>query len=774
MKENKNIHIEGDNRGVAITGDGNTVNFPKHIIPKILTNQTGLANDIYFVGRKEELQKVDELLNQNSILLLYGMGGIGKSTLGSYYRTYYLNQKRDDFDYYGFIQVNDNIKLSFASAFKTSFNLESEKIDDLFIKIMNKLQNLEGGKLLIIDDIKDTVNQKNEINEIITLKNNNFKILFTSREDILRIPKKNKVFLEHMNKDDSRDLFLRYFPTDEIDKVDQIIDKYLDYHTLFIEMTAKTLDIKKRTLSLNQLIDKFENQDFSKIKRDDIESYYKFLDNFSSNDMIVEDEDNLLFIKRLSVLPSIKISFDDLYKFLVCKNEDTLDEFLIKLVRNGWIIESKDGYKFHQILRDYILEKYRPKFEDIEKTFIYFSKLIENSSDINIAISNRDYLIYFESIHQIIKDCENFEVILFYMRIGSIYRQLSLYKKALFFAKLSNKKMNNLLNNIDKQMMSKKDWIWVSHIYNNLSQAYYSLGLYKRTLVLDKKVLSIREEVLGQGHILTIRSYHNLADLYFRCGNIPKAKELYKIFLEFMDNSDEKNADNIYMYSNYASFLIKTEPHNRKSLEYNKEVVISFLKKYDNTNPDIGTFYYNLAYNYEHFSEYQLAEDNYKKALNIKIKFLGKQHSDVATAYMALAVFYSNNIGCDIAFSYIDKALEIYMAIFQTEEHPDIALCYDNLGSIYNRCQKYDEANDFSLKALALYERLLGTVHYTTAKSYHNVAISFYLIEKFEKANQYIKKAIEIGKKTLPEKHPYLIESEKGLKMIKEKLKEDK
>ena len=47
-----------------------------HIIPKVLTKQTGLANDIDFVGRKEELQKVDELLNQDSMLLLLnGIGG---------------------------------------------------------------------------------------------------------------------------------------------------------------------------------------------------------------------------------------------------------------------------------------------------------------------------------------------------------------------------------------------------------------------------------------------------------------------------------------------------------------------------------------------------------------------------------------------------------------------------------------------------------------------------------------------------------------------------
>jgi hypothetical protein len=49
-----------------ITDSEITINLPKHIIPKVLTDQIGLANDIDFVGRKEDLQKVDELLNQKA------------------------------------------------------------------------------------------------------------------------------------------------------------------------------------------------------------------------------------------------------------------------------------------------------------------------------------------------------------------------------------------------------------------------------------------------------------------------------------------------------------------------------------------------------------------------------------------------------------------------------------------------------------------------------------------------------------------------------------
>jgi len=44
---NKSVKVDGNNLGIIITGDDNIVNqLSSHIIPKILTKQTGLANDI--------------------------------------------------------------------------------------------------------------------------------------------------------------------------------------------------------------------------------------------------------------------------------------------------------------------------------------------------------------------------------------------------------------------------------------------------------------------------------------------------------------------------------------------------------------------------------------------------------------------------------------------------------------------------------------------------------------------------------------------------------
>ena len=120
----KNVHNGGNNSGVINTGDHNTFNHyaQQHIIPKILT--PSLGTHTHFIGRVAELQELQKRLNQSAtLLLLNGIGGIGKSSLASYY----LSTQKDNYDYYGWVETGENIKEAFISAFGASLSLNKEK-----------------------------------------------------------------------------------------------------------------------------------------------------------------------------------------------------------------------------------------------------------------------------------------------------------------------------------------------------------------------------------------------------------------------------------------------------------------------------------------------------------------------------------------------------------------------------------------------------------------------------------------------------------------------
>lgn len=662
-----------------INEEGGTVNIKHetpHIIPKILTKQIGLANDIDFVGRKDELKKVDELLNQNSMLLLLnGIGGIGKSALAFYY----LNQHKENFDYYGFVQVNEDIKLSLASALSTSLDLKSEKIDDLFAEIMKKLQNLEGKKLLIIDDVKEMDNQLDEMNTLMTLKNSGFQILFTSRED--RDIISNKYPLGTMCVEDTRELFLKYHATDEMDKVDKILE-YLDYHTLFIEVTAKTLTKRKRTLSLDQMIEKFANGEFASIKKNRNESFNQFLNDLFANDKILQDGEILLFLKRLSVLPSIEISFEDLYKFLACEDEERLEGFLIELVENGWLIESDGGYKFHQILKEFVFDSYLASFEEIEVQVDFYSKLIRDSATISVALTNKANLVYFESLNKILEkiNTANEKIGNFYLASGNIFSLLGIYHKSKYF-------YNKTLQ-ISERIFGKEH-LFTATSYNNLANIYERLGDIDKAEPLYIKALKIRENILGENHPHTAQSYNNLATLYLSIKTYNKKIE--QLLLKALAINEkilgESHPMTSTFYNNLAGFYYSIERYKEAEYFYLKDLKIC-EKIHGLKHPDTAFSYSNLAVLYKELENYKKAETFYYKALEIRKSILGEEHDDTASSYNNLAIFYFVQEKYEKAQLYMNKAVSILSNIFPIE-HPKLIKAKKGLSLIEKKLKGF-------------------------------------------------------------------------------------
>ncbi len=629
-----------------------------HTIPKLLTQKSGLASD-NFVGREKELAKITELLNQNSaLLLLNGIGGIGKSTLASYY----FNKERDKFDYCGFIEVGEDIKSSFFSAFLTSLDLKPEKIDDSFNEVMNKLHDLEGDKLLVLDDMKNIATQKNEINTILTLKNSGFKILFTSREIEENIP---QYYLDTMSKEDARKLFLQCYPTDEIEKVDRILE-YLDYHTFFVEMTAKTLEKRKRTLSLNSMIEKFESGEFSNIIKDKEESFSKLLSDLFSNDKILKDEENLLFLKRLSVLPSIEISFDDLHTFLVCEDKEKLEILLNELVDNGWLIESNGMYKFHQILKEFILGNYTLRFEEIEDIVDFFIDLVASFTTINSVINNKNSVIFLESVRKFLK---------------------------------------NTLNIYDDTL---------AILAHGEGYIYDILGNVNKAGILYEEALKIREEVLPKNHIHFAISYGGIASIYEKQQDIENACKFYLKSFNIREQYPELKATLAIGYNNVGRMyqelgeLDSAEEFLTKSLNIRKEINGDEHESTARAYNVLGKFYLH-KYSKTNIEKLNLqAFELLDKSLKIRKKVLYANHPDIAKGYNSLAVFH-------ITFKELKQAKELLNFVinnYTDKEHlENLAEVYCNLGTIFFLEKNEKETIENIDKAIKIWRTMFPENH---------------------------------------------------------------
>lgn len=196
-----------------------------------------------FVGRRKVLEKVHEHLKGEKALVLYGMGGIGKSELAKAYINYYG-------DYYN--------KIVFCSFHE---NLQETFIDDCQIEVEN-LMFVNGGKrgergwyfrkkqrilqeitdektLLVIDDFN--VLSDNRLGDIMDLP---CKFLFTSRTSAenLGLPGIRIGALSLFSE--QRELFFKYYGREILEEKLPLVDKLirrLKGHTLSVKLCASYL-----------------------------------------------------------------------------------------------------------------------------------------------------------------------------------------------------------------------------------------------------------------------------------------------------------------------------------------------------------------------------------------------------------------------------------------------------------------------------------------------------------------------------------------------------
>jgi len=589
------------------------------------------------IGREKELQEIDEQLKASKTLLVKGIGGIGKSTIASNY----LHRHKDEYDYYGFFEGIDG----FIKDLETKFDIKVEDGRDRLDIVLHKLMGLNENKLLVIDDVKDIKENQEKLEKILGLEHSGYKIILTSREEMEDIEQYD---LEVLSMDDAKEFFNSIHKVDDEVLLEEILEEYLDFHALFIEMTAKTLNIKKRTLSLAQLMNQFRNRDFTKIKRDDIQSYHKFLDNFSINDVVLNNEENLLFIKRISILPSIKISFEGLYQFLVCDDEDKLEEFLIVLVRNGWLIEFKNGYKFHQILQDYIRERYTPSLEDIEKIVEYF---YEYTSKDDIWI---DFL---EAITQFLEkfNFKNKKVLELYFSIGKIYfKKYGDYERAKKYLLLNERVWEELKISYD-----------IEHTYHLLADIYEKSEKIDSAFKYINQALKIFKDKKEEKSIVTC--YDNLGGIYWTDSRI--------------NNNDSQRLDKaLFYYQKALDFYLSTTDIIQQANIYNNiSLVYKDKKDYSNAHKflekafaldiddkkEVAQFYNNRGELYTEEGEYELAEKDILLAFNMREELyldyeLDENHDYFAESYDNLAIIYLKQEEYRKAKIEQDKAIEIW------------------------------------------------------------------------------------------------------------------
>ena len=198
---------------------------------------------------------------------------------------------------------------------------------------------------------------------------------------------------------------------------------------------------------------------------------------------------------------------------------------------------------------------------------------------------------------------------------------------------------------------------------------------------------------------------------------------------------------------------------------FHKKALMIRKKIFGEDHTDVASSYNNLASVYSSLGEYNQAEQLHEKALVIWKKINGEDHVDVATSYHNLASVYGSVGKYNQAKELNEKALMIRKKIFD-EDHADIASSYNNLATVYFDLQEYNKAKELHKKALMIRKKIFGEDHVDIASSYNNLATVYFDLQEYNKAKELHEKALMIRKKLFGEDHADIASSYNNLASV--------
>ncbi|MEL6143404.1 MAG: NB-ARC domain-containing protein, partial [Bacteroidota bacterium] len=356
---------QGDFRGAQL-------NFgPKTPPPKFLTKIPKLSDA--FIGRSKELKDISKQLStKKGLLLINGLGGMGKTTIA----TRYVAIHESRFDHIAWIEQTGSFPDSILASPLLMPNLGITPTDNPeqdAIKVLNAIANLSGEKLLVID------NAEEDLGPFIGFlpTKTTCEVLVTSRK---KIPGLLEYDIDSLAEEKAIELFLQHYELDKDKDTTKAIVTELDRHTLTIELLAKTAQARQ-IKPLQKVLDLLKERGLAIGRKakvsvshnndEEVEKIFPYLQRIFEWSESSPQESWL--IKQFIFLPPIHHSLDRLREILQITEEqeeqwDDLTLALEGLTKAGWLnYDAQLGYKMHRVIRELFLDRFLEgvEFEEV-------------------------------------------------------------------------------------------------------------------------------------------------------------------------------------------------------------------------------------------------------------------------------------------------------------------------------------------------------------------------------------------------------------------------
>ena len=688
----------------------------------------------HFVGRNKELLKIKAWLDseEHKVVVIYGIPGIGKTTLTSRVMSEFKNKRHIFWYRFHRWDTMRNTLLTFSEFLaKThrrrlkSYLTGKHSIDLNDISQILNDELPESQMLLVFDDfqrIKEDIAEffsllievLSRIKGVDVLVVGRRILPFYDRGDVVVKKLVSEIQIDGLDENSSRELLkLKNINNDMFEKI-YLLTKG---HPLFLELISSVKDITNQ----------------KDIKR------YIYEEIFSSLEEHEKSLMNILSVFRYPIT-SRAVFIDEKMDY----------EVLDSLVERNLVQEvAYDQYDVHDMIREFFYIRLPPNIrkryhleaaeyyiEDgsteasIEAQY-HFLRGGEYNKAVSLAIANGEEIINKGHIEEFMNLLEEFkmkttpekyraDVMLLKAEIltitGDLNTALEYYDQSLL-----------LTDKMDAPLVKAKALRKIGHIYRTRSDLTQAEIYLENSLKISKPLqdqLGIADTYRGLGEIFGIR------------GDFEKAVEYLSKGMDFAKDSDDLQILS-KVYLDLGTVYGNMGAHN-KAIEYH-EKCIDVLKETGDLY-SMARVMNNLGVVYLDKGELDKALEYFEDCIKIS-----RDTGDIRQLGYGLtnaSEIYSMNSELVKAREYLDESLKIFNKIGDKFK---LAGAYCNYGGIYSKQKSWDKAVEYYSRGIKILEELHLSYH--LAKKYHDFGKIYEAKSDKVNSTKYFKKANDIFKK---------------------------
>ena len=748
-----------------------------------------LTSHSYFISRNDKLTEIQQHLNRDNVVFIYGIGGIGKSESAKDFAF----QSKNKYVTQHLVHYDKSLKNTISHLEFINFDDSFYSYDDLFIMKMKMISDdtrYGNSTLLIIDNYSSTDPEDSFVLE--QLKKLHIHIIFTTRET----PKDTslRVFIDKISDEALIEMFFKINPfrkgEKDREKLVSTLIKIVSGHTMTIDLVArqtksleqygeKTLSDVIETLSKSGLnselnAEVYSNKDADVLGNNQENAVYEHIRALFSFATLNPKQKYIL--KNACMLPLQGFSTKEFCEFIDLAHFDeesaeslySEDKEITFLVNNGWLNrvgDQQNKLSIHPVIADIICNELEPdilsdtfvwsdkKYSINEFSFYFCDKLwFSIYQKYKVLVNNysqlKEYIPLFSSVSEIlyfrmknIKPDYYFsaELKLLYI-IGNCYFNLAEYQNAARYYQA-------ILENDGKGAygyLKLNPLIRLSKIYDKLGDHSNAIKYGLRCIDRNDEYINL---LINEAHNLE-GSYDTVQNMYYVAGTaflhsghylsaldcFFEALEVY--FMRFGEDHGE------YALSDETGNITADMGICYEKLGYTRIAAEMYMKTLNYYNQLESWNMHRIALISEFFFQYEDALNAEKSHLKILLERFPENHPDIAYSYYWLGHIYSLLDNYEEALKMLNTAIERYEKYYSSDYHV-LGDIYKEKGNIYYAQHDSDACTECFLKALSIFKNN-NMSEGKTAALYQKLGIIHQQKKSYKSAMENLTAALEI------------------------------